>query len=1272
MAFMCLILRALQPLEGMDMAVQESYYERDAREPLAVLHDSGGSAIRSAVKRTGLRDAVSTAIEKQSAAATRKRATPEEKSIVDFWGKKREAGGAAYGTARAMGGGVARGVARAALEGASRLEILGEALSELRSAGAGGRIGIWMVGPHDGPEASHGESGPQGSQLAPDGEAGSRESVWRGVVWDGESPAAPREWEQLSAEAPIPQDVLLGVRAVAQEFEGDSNRILISILVGMRRVLWTPIAVRGCVLGVILCGTRERGEALPEAAASRLAAELALQLAWTEERTVARERYADLALARRLYAQLNAQGQTDAVLAGLADSMVTGSTSESGADGGLRAAFVSIGVLSETPTNTAAASAGLHAPKPAASSNPGVQPAANSSGNLAMKDVACDSGNGPGNGLANMPGAVSSDQPNVDAASHPLPATLNGAANSAPLAAPLAIEFRWKSGDPDWLRVAEGATLTDICQEALHTGRTAGMVPQFLWMHTPIARIVAVPIQVDGEVCGVLLAGLSRREASLAALERLEYRAMIAGLAIARQKRERTSLLAARRQRTQLSASRELLFVLDEAGRIVDLSSAVAELLRESGGSAVEAPPSAVASRSSDGQPEKTILAPRDARLLPSAPNQLIGKSITQLFRATARPAIDSWLRDDRLRHEAKTSADRWNTDLAELQVELATGVPMRLRRSLPTTAGHSVVALERLAAPPPAPEAMGLEQALQGVIEWLEEGVVLFDAKGRVRACNVRFAQFAGLAPGEPAVGITLDELIDRMTVQAADPTGFAERWRALAREGDGGVRDELRMTRPTPRILERASRPVLDAVGQKLGRVEIYRDLTAQRVFQSKLLQTEKLAALGQMITGVAHELSNPLTSILGYAQRLLLRDDVTAGSNEVRQIFQEAERAGGILRQLLFSAREAPPERRRVALNQVVMRSMDLQRFSMSAEKIRVELDLDPALPMIMGDAAQLQQVLMNLVGNARQAIQQHGHGGSIRVRTRQIAERRVQLNVEDDGPGVPQSILARIFDPFFTTKAAGVGTGLGLSIVLSIVREHGGRVNVLRGVEGGAIFSVELPVAEGLATTPAASPQTAAKTRASAYDGAYEPATANGPTAVPAVMTRNTLPVPMNSASPRPAASRGAQPKARVLVVEDEPTVARLIADVLQDEGFLVDVLLDGQEALERAAQECFDLVICDMKMPGLDGQHFYQRLAESGNPLRHSFLFVTGDVIAPTTQAFLERSGLPHLAKPFRVEELTARVHQVLDDTVRQTSANILSASSGPQRSVARK
>jgi two-component system NtrC family sensor kinase len=229
--------------------------------------------------------------------------------------------------------------------------------------------------------------------------------------------------------------------------------------------------------------------------------------------------------------------------------------------------------------------------------------------------------------------------------------------------------------------------------------------------------------------------------------------------------------------------------------------------------------------------------------------------------------------------------------------------------------------------------------------------------------------------------------------------------------------------------------------------------------------------------------------------------------------------------------------------------------------------------------------------------------------------------VLLEVADSGPGSPPAILARIFDPFFTTKPAGVGTGLGLAIVLSVVREHGGQVHVSSPPQGGAVFRIELPAAA---------------------EAAHNQAVGS-----PLPERKNLLPQAAgleNRLAPACETGKGA----RVLVVEDEPTVARLIADVLEDEGMHVDVLLDGREALDRAAQQSFDLVICDMKMPGLDGQHFYKSLERSGNPLRERFLFVTGDVIAAQTRDFLESNHLPHVAKPFRVEELTEKVRAVLE------------------------
>jgi signal transduction histidine kinase/ActR/RegA family two-component response regulator len=750
----------------------------------------------------------------------------------------------------------------------------------------------------------------------------------------------------------------------------------------------------------------------------------------------------------------------------------------------------------------------------------------------------------------------------------------------------------WCSGDASWVSAIENAPLADIWQRAWKAHCLIGSEPGVSWPRGDVARVVAIPLEAAGETLGVLAMGFRHGATSASILQRLELRAAVAGTALLLLRRNREAAQHAAQRQALLQAGSGATILVDADGRIEASSRGAQELL---GGGTLGANASADASGH-------------------SAASQSTSRSMaqfTELFCAREHECVETWLRRSR---NARAISNR-EEEIPEM--ELYAGGRVRLR-SAALPAGGLAVSLDPVAAPDTA-RADRAEAQLINVIEWLEEGVVLFDAAHGIRAMNTRFAQIAGLTPEETSRITTLNGLIARLASQAAQPEQFAKRWREQARGGDAGVREEIQLLRPVPRVLERAARPITDAAGRRLGRVEIYRDLTAQRVFQSKLLQTEKLAALGQMITGVAHELSNPLTSILGYAQRLFLRGDGAGRPDEVRQIFQEAERASTILRQLLMTARDSRPERRKVELNQVVARTMELQRYSLAAEKVRVELDLDPNLPFVLGDAGQLQQVLMNLIGNARQAIEQRGQGGTIRLSTKRIGERRALLEVSDDGPGIPEAIASRIFDPFFTTKPAGIGTGLGLAIVLGIVREHGGQVHAASPPRGGAIFSLEFPAAPPEELRLPAVPATGPGARHE-----FLPA-------------RQAL----MRAEP-PAAPLSAWAGARVLVVEDEPTVARLIGDVLEDEGLLVEVLLDGREALERAACASYDLVICDMKMPGLDGQHLYKSLVSTGNPLRKKFLFVTGDVVAAQTHEFLERHHLPHVAKPFRVEELTEK------------------------------
>jgi len=647
------------------------------------------------------------------------------------------------------------------------------------------------------------------------------------------------------------------------------------------------------------------------------------------------------------------------------------------------------------------------------------------------------------------------------------------------------VEFRWRSGDESWTRAIESEPLASVWRRALRARRVIGSGPEIGWTPRSVARIIAFPLESEEQLLGVLVAGLPDTATSLGTLDRLQLRAGLAASALRQRRRKEEESQLAGWQDALLKCVNEPLLLLDLDGRIQAASRGARELTGSVSGTN----------------------GPR----LPGIPARA---HLAEMFRTHDQARIEKWLQGG-----LDPEAVRNGVNPEPSRAELHNGVGVRLSFSGSAQLQNGVILLEPLVARE-SPERAEIE--LQSVIEWLEEGVILFDAHDNIRAMNTRFEQIAGLTPEESGKFKTLEELIKRLQLHAAEPARFTARWRELARGIEGGVREEFQMMHPAPRVLERAARPILDPIGRLLGRVEIYRDLTALRVFHSKLLQTEKLAALGQMVSGVAHELSSPLSSIAGYAHRLLVRQEFSGRTEEVRQIYQEAERASTILRQLLLNARETLPERRPVSLNQIVQRAMELQRFSLGAGQIRVEPDLYPALPFVQGDSGQLQQVVMNLMVNARQALEQQGRGGTIRVRTKRIGERRVLLEVADTGPGIPQAIQARIFDPFFTTKPVGVGTGLGLAIVLSVVREHGGQVQVSNPPQGGAVFQIEFPAVSEMALDERPG-HSLAEAEPAILESRFATASVNG---------------------------KGA----RVLVVEDEPTVARLIADVLEDERF----------------------------------------------------------------------------------------------------------------------
>jgi two-component system NtrC family sensor kinase len=396
-----------------------------------------------------------------------------------------------------------------------------------------------------------------------------------------------------------------------------------------------------------------------------------------------------------------------------------------------------------------------------------------------------------------------------------------------------------------------------------------------------------------------------------------------------------------------------------------------------------------------------------------------------------------------------------------------------------------------------------------------------------------------------------------------------------------------------------------VLDHHQQLVGRLEIYRDITSQRLLENKVVQRERLATLGQLISGIAHELNNPLTAVTGYAELLLANGVPAALHEKAARLSEEAARASRILKSLLVFARGEGAEKHPVDLNELLERTLSLRSYELKVQNIELVRHYAPKLPLVLADATQLQQIFLNLLLNAEQAIRSQRRHGSITLRTRLLPKPGlVRIEISDDGPGIPPAVLPHIFDAFFTTKIDPEGTGLGLSISQVIAKDHGGEIGATSNPGRGATFSVELP-------------------------SQSKPARAR------------------RRASGRRAAQAAVKAGRRIVVVDDEPVVVHLIADTLRRQGLSVRVHTDSRRALQEVSQQPFDLIICDVRMPELDGPAFHRVLAERRPEMARRLLFTTGDTLAKDTARFLEQTRLPFLAKPFHVAELRSVVEGVL-------------------------
>jgi two-component system NtrC family sensor kinase len=473
-----------------------------------------------------------------------------------------------------------------------------------------------------------------------------------------------------------------------------------------------------------------------------------------------------------------------------------------------------------------------------------------------------------------------------------------------------------------------------------------------------------------------------------------------------------------------------------------------------------------------------------------------------------------------------------------------------------------------------------GSQHSWEETVDAISLALCILEPNGRIRRANRAFAALIDV-PAASIVGRPWIELL---------PPGWAE-----------GISTALALAAISPdasrEVHLRASDRSFSVTAFPLGRdprgpvVVLFEDQTDRRRLQDQLIQSEKMSAIGQLIAGVAHDLNNPLTSVIGFADFLLEAGEVPPRMLEpLRVVQQEAERAASIVKNLLSFARKQEHRRRHAQIRPLLNATLGLLRNQLMAQHVEARLECDAELPDLDLDTNQIQQVFVNLINNAAQAIATTGRPGTISIHARPAID-GIAVDIVDDGPGMTPDLAAKVFEPFFTTKPEGAGTGLGLSISQGIVKEHGGRITLTTAPGEGATFTVELPC--------------------------------------------------RSQPAPEPA-PRIAHPELRplhVLVVDDEPHILHYIRTTLEAWGHGVQLASDGHEALERAVTGEFDLIISDLRMPRLGGREFYEELQRRQPAIARRVVFSTGDTVRGDTLAFLEQLGRPYLHKPFSLSEL---------------------------------
>ena len=405
----------------------------------------------------------------------------------------------------------------------------------------------------------------------------------------------------------------------------------------------------------------------------------------------------------------------------------------------------------------------------------------------------------------------------------------------------------------------------------------------------------------------------------------------------------------------------------------------------------------------------------------------------------------------------------------------------------------------------------------------------------------------------------------------------------------------------------------PLNDSNGKPERFIFMHENITERKQAEERRLELERkylissrLASIGEMAAGIAHEINNPLSPILGFAD-LLLKEDLPAAVKADLQIISDcANRAADVTRGLLIFARQSKPMRKLYSINEVVETTIRLRIYHLKTNNIRVIKELDPELPETMVDAAQLQQVLLNLIMNAEYEMNKAHGGGNLTIKTEK-KDNIIRVLVKDDGQGISSENMEKLFHPFFTTKNVGEGTGLGLSVCHGIVAEHNGRIYAESEEGNGATFIVELPIVRQEEEAKPSEPD---------------------------------------------AGEAGEAALARILVVDDEPSVTQVLKRVLTAEGYEVKAVGTAKEALKLIkGGKRYALILLDIKMPDMSGIELYQHLDKTVGSLTQKIIFITGDVLGTDTMDFFSRTGASYITKPFDIEQLKKEIKSKLTQKV---------------------